>query len=235
MRATALVVFVAACVTKPDYPGLFVGATSDSLEVTLVRGPEHTFGTVKATVNGVDCGAPDITPGMPASIDMPEVPARNASASFAIGLDQVGADAHVKVSDGGDEFEADAPTVGLPRQLQILSSLAAPLHAGDWIEAASGVDTDTLLGGFTLSIGSQTCAGLGDHRIDPGSIGLQVPTDLAQRWMCGTPPAPGSQLQATLTVTLWPAGLMTCIRPKVTMCAAGLPTLTSTATVAVQF
>jgi len=235
MRWASTLLGLAACATPNDHPGLFVGATATTLEISLVRGPDHTFQQPKATVNGIDCGGATITPGTPATIDMPDQPPQNAVAEFSLDLTQVGADADVKVTDGLDHFEADAPTVGLPRQLDVLTSLAAPLHAGDWIELSSGVDSDQLKGGLTISIGSQVCAGLGDVRVDAGSIGLQVPTDLAQRWACGAAPASGSQLQAMLALTLWPQAPMTCISPKIPVCAAGLPTLTSTVAVLVQF
>jgi hypothetical protein len=131
----------------------------------------------------------------------------------------------------------DAPRqpLGARRQLEILTSLSAPLHAGDWIDISSGIETDQLLGGLTISVSSQLCAGLGATRHDPGAIGVQVPADLAQRWMCGAVPAAGTRVPATLELTLWVSAPMTCIRPQIATCAAGLPTLTVDAPVDVQF
>jgi hypothetical protein len=233
----ALLIAVSGCVTSPDdHPGLFVNAGPTNLGISLVRGPEHTFDDhLVATVNGIDCGPAMISPGMPATLESPDTPVKNAVASFAIPLSQVGADASVTVIDGSDTFAVDAPTVGLPRQLELLTSLSAPLHAGDWIDMSSGVETDQLLGGLTISVASQLCAGLGATRHDPGAIGVQVPTDLAQRWMCGAVPVAGTRVPATLELTLWASAPMTCIRPQIATCGARLPTLTVDAPVDVQF
>jgi len=76
------------------------------------------------------------------------------------------------VIEGSDSFAVDAPTIGTPRQLEVLTSLDQPLHPGDWIELTSGVGTDQLGGSFTIAIGSQTCTQNVAVREDSGSIGL---------------------------------------------------------------
>src|SRR5438105_5280750 len=84
---------VTACVAN-DAPSLQLAVASDgTLQIALARAPGHTFATMSATANGIDCGAPVLADG---------------TARFSIAMAQLGDDVEVAVVESDERFVAGA-------------------------------------------------------------------------------------------------------------------------------
>ena len=234
---------LSACTTS-DAPTVTVAVSDDaqSLSIAIQRSPEHTFGTLVATANGVDAGTAHISPG--------HVPAPNTSpfadqpapsyATFMVPLASLtGPAVHVDLTEGSDHFVIDVPALLAARQLHVVTPADTQFHANDVIEVSSGVATDALGGGFEALEGDADCFTNWATTTGPTSVSFTMPPDLTQEWGCSVvqpAPAPGGTLQATLDLELWvstPVAL--CQGPDVTCAPATVPTLTAKVPVTLAF
>jgi hypothetical protein len=209
MRVLLLLVpILAAC--ADDSPSLELSLHDDTLTIALVRSPEHSFGHVTATANGIDCGAPELAAGSE-GIAFSQAPS-GASAIFHIPTASLGESLHVVVVESGTSYVADVPTFATPRTLHLLTALDHPLHAGDWVELSTGVDTDFLEGGMEIKQQGEGCDTQWATDLRSTSVAYQISPDIQHFWYCvGGPPPAGTLISATLSLDLWPsAAVATC-------------------------
>lgn len=233
MRVLVLAIAVAGCSSDP--PTLDVGLGSGTLAISLERDPSHDFGTLRASVNGVDCGSAAISPGSE-GIAWSEA-SSPATASWQIDLAEVGASAHVEVTEDGDAFSVDVPVLAAPRAAHIDTPLDAPITPGSTIVADDGVPSDSVSGGFEIdgSDGS-SCTTQAGTTLLPGEVALELDLDLADSWFCGDAPARGTVVHATLSLELWgSAELANCHGVDLTCNGVALPDLPLTTPIAIQF
>lgn len=241
MRVLLLLTALSAC-TASDPPTITVAvADAQNLSITIERSPEHAFGNLVASANGVDAGTAQISPGhVPAPNTSPFADqAADSFATFLVPLASLAGPAvHVELSEGSDHFVIDVPELLAPRALRVLD-LPDALHANDSIEVTSGVASDALGGGFEALEGDADCFTSWATNVGPTSVSLTMPPDLTQDWGCGVvqpAPAPGGMLPATLQIDIsgtTPIGR--CQGPGLTCAPAGLPPLTTKVPVMLAF
>jgi hypothetical protein len=238
VRLLPLFALLTACEIGTDKPTLVVGVDDKgNLGITLERGDDHVFGQVSATANGIDCGAPAITKGSE-GIRFSEA-SSPATATFSIAMAQLGESVHVVVREGDDTFAVDMPELGAVRTPQLLTSIAAPIAPGDWIEATTGVASDHMSGGFeiTLADGS-SCTVQWSTKPGTGSVALELgaANDLQYDWWCGDYPAPGTVVHAKLSLDIDASARTTsCSGDDLTCEAATLPASHIDAPIAIRF
>lgn len=243
MRALLLMTALSACTTS-DAPTVTVAVSGDtqSVSIALERSPDHTFGTLVATVNGIDAGTAQIDPGhVPAPNTSPfaDQPAP-AFATFLVPLASLeGPAVHVELAEGSDHFVIDVPELLAPRAVHVLTPANTQFHANDLIEVSSGVATDTLGGGFEALEGDADCFTNWATTTGPTSVSFTMPPDLTQEWGCSVvqpAPAPGGTLTATLdfgvSVT---TPVAKCQGPDLTCAPAIIPSLTAKVPVTLAF
>lgn len=238
MRRLLVIVLALAGCNANDSPTLVIGVGDASmLSVTLERGPDHVFGGVHASVNGIDCGAAVITKGSD-GITWSQAPSP-ATATWQIDVAQVGASAHVVVTEDGDTFKVDAPTVGATRTPHVDTSLATPVVPGAMIAADDGVPSDVVSGGFEIDAADGSpCTVQWGTTLLPGAVelGLAAPADLVTDWWCGDYPATGTLVTATLSLDLWVAAPVTgCTGDDLTCDSVAIPDLHITTPISIQF
>jgi hypothetical protein len=222
---------LAAC--QHDAPSLTLEVDQGSLLIILNRAPDHTFGRVSGSLNGVDLGPADITAGQPSpATDAAASPAR---ASFRIPVAGLAAQLHLEVREDADLFVLDAPSFGAARSLQVLTPLDRPLVAGDWIELSSGVPDDRLSGGFEITVGGDSCTVQWGTEKTARGVRYQLASNLPSAWWCGTAPQSGTLVQATLSLSLDPIPNVTCTGPSLTCQATPLSRLSTDLPVTVAF
>lgn len=175
---------------------------SGQLVVALIRGPDHQFGHVTASANGIDLGPPQLAAGSDGKLF--DQAASGAMAWFRIDPAALGEGLQLDVREDSDVFAYDAPTFGTPRRLDVVTALDQPLHAGDWIEVGSGVATDKLGGGFSIQQGTDLCGVQWSTDVRASSVRFELAPDLANDWWCGMLPAAGSVVPVTLSIDLDP-------------------------------
>ena len=238
LRFFPLLALLGACSVN-DKPTLSLGIDDkQNLGITLLRGDDHTFGTVHATANGIDAGAAVIEKGGE-GIAFSQA-SSGASATWTIPMAQLQSDAvHVVVTEGSDTFSVDAPAIGAARAVQMQTSLAAPLSPGDRIEAATGVASDSVSGGFEIKAADgSSCTVQWDTKLLPGavSLGLATPDNLQYDWWCGDYPAAGTTKSFTLDLDLWVAAAVTsCKGDDLTCETAGVPDLHLSSPIQITF
>ena len=221
LRWLAVVPVFAACTTS-DTATLALGVDGGgTLHVELARAPQHVFGALSASANGIDLGAPSIV---------------GTSATFTIAMAQLGNDVDVEVVDDGVHFVLDAPGLGATRA-PIVAPAGLPISAGEWIAASDSRPDDVIAGGFALAQGTQTCTVEWASRIvDGATLEMQVSSSLTRDWWCTPVPATGAQVTARLVVDLAPSALPTsCIGADLACPPIVLPPLHVENDVVVQF
>ena len=230
-RYLPLLLLVGACDLAPgDSPSLNVSVDStNAVSIQLERGDDHVFNDIHASANGIDCGSAAIIPGSTEVLSPSP-----ATATFTIGLAQLGVSADIVVVEDGERFEVVVPTLGTSRSAQIVTPLTAPLVPGEAVESTTGVTGDQLYGYFNLVQGQTWCV-VGDPSTSTTpSLSLPVPADLASEWQCGAV-TPGSVVQASLALSLSVSPeLTTCDGDSLT-CNVSAEALSATAPVQVQF
>jgi hypothetical protein len=240
-RALLLMTVLSACTSSDDAPTVTVAISDDakSVSIALERSPDHTFGTLVATVNGVDAGAPAITPGEgPPSDSSPfNDQSSDSFARFLVPLASLqGSDVHVELAENGDHFTIDVPELLAPRAIRVVTPANTQFHANDQIAVTSGVATDTLVGGFEAQEGDADCFSNVRSTASPGSVAFTMPPDLAQDWFCGAAPAPGTTLPATLDFEISvETPVATCTGPELTCGPSSIPMLTAKVPVTLAF
>jgi hypothetical protein len=233
VRLLPLALVVAAC-TASDLPRLQLAVGGDgTLQIALVRGPQHVFGSTSATANGIDLGAAVIANGNPGRLG--DQAASPATATFSIAMTQLGTDVHVEVTEGDEHYLLDAPGLGAPRALAILN-FTQPLSAGQWLVLTDGA-SDRFGGDFAVMQGTQTCTVQWASRElrSPSGLELQLSSDLARDWWCTPKPAPGSIVSAQLAIDLLPNAIATsCSGPDLACEQIEVPALHAVADVTVQ-
>lgn len=217
MRRLALLpLLLAACVndTVQGVPAISVGATTDGsiLVVSLSQQPDHGFAATM-TVNGVAAPAPTLYPGHvpPANTSPFADQAAPAVASFNVPMSALtGPGVHIVLDDGGDHYVVDVPQLLAPRAIH--SAMPTTLHTGDAITVDSGVPGDELYSVLSLTENSTVC--MSAFNADNNDIVLP---DYVTFWGCGTPPAAGTTLATTLSLTVTgTTPITTCDGPGVT-------------------
>lgn len=200
---SSVLVLLAACTQSP--PSLVVGDGA----IELHREPDHVFTDLRATIDGLDAGPPQIA---------------DATARFAIPAG-AGPDLHVEVDDDGDAFVLDVPNLLAPRALAV--DAPEVIHAGEVISITSGVATDLLEVALYAKRGDDYCVLENEGNAQLGTAHVAFPLDLAQAWHCGDPPAAGAVVALTLElrVTVTPP-IATCAGPEVHCDAPAIPQMT---------
>ncbi|MEO8842872.1 MAG: hypothetical protein ABI591_10640 [Kofleriaceae bacterium] len=242
MRALLLMTALSACTTS-DAPTVTVAVTdAQSVSISLERSPEHSFGALVATVNGVDAGAAEIDPGhVPAPNTSPF--ADQSSPSFATFLVPIaslhGPAVHVELTEDSDHFVIDVPEFLAPRAIQIVTPPNTQFHANDQIEVSSGVASDTLGGGFEALEGDADCFTSWATIVGPTTVAYTMPPDLTQFWGCSVvqpAPPPGGTLPTTLDLDVSVVTpVAQCEGPDLTCAPATAPTLTAKVPVTLAF
>jgi hypothetical protein len=243
MRALVLMTALSACTTSSDAPTVTVAVTDDAhLSISLERAPDHTFGALVATANGVDCGQATIDPG--------HIPAANASpfadqaspsyATFLVPIASItGPAVHVELAEGSDHFVIDVPELLAPRAIHVVTPASTQYHANDRIEVSSGVASDTLGGGFEAMEGDADCFTSWATVGGPTTVALAMPPDLTQAWGCGTvqpSPLPGGTLPTMLQLDITvETAIGQCVGPGLTCAPALVPRLTAKVPVTLAF
>jgi hypothetical protein len=216
VRVTLFAACLSACVVS-DAPSLEVSVDIRGMRITVTRAPNHPFGAVHATVNGVDAGTPEYDPGRDETIKAKPV---GATAVFVIPPTQIASGLHLEIDDDGDRYTLDVPSFGSPRAPAVVSPLDMPLHPGDWVEVTTGIATDRIQSGVVAerALSDQDCFTPSAAEIGDGSTRFQVPPDLRREWSCDDPiPASGHPLP----IKLW---LGFHVRPEIMTCTG--PSLT---------
>jgi hypothetical protein len=243
MRALLLMTALSACTTS-DAPTITVAVYDDaqSVSIALERSPEHSFGALDATVNGVDAGAAEIDPGhIPAANASPF--ADQASPSFARFLVPLallqGPAVHVELTEGSDHFVIDVPELLAPRAIHVVTPPDTQFHANDQVEVSSGVASDTLGGGFEAREGDTDCFSNWSTIVGATTIAFTMPPDLTQEWGCGLvqpAPPPGGTLPTTLELDVSVVtAVAQCEGPDLTCAPASMPMLTAKVPVTLAF
>ena len=233
----ALALALPAC-TGNDKPTLSLSVDDSSmLSITLERGDDHVFGKIHATVNGIDAGYATVTKGNE-GITFSQA-SSGATATWQLDMAPLGEAVHVVVTEDSDTFTLDAPTLGAPRTPQLLTSLAAPIAPGDFIQVTTGIATDRVTGGFEIKAADgSSCTVQWDTNLAPGSVslGLATPDNLQYDWWCGDYPAPGTLVKATISLDVDASPKVTsCTGDDLTCSGVTTPTLHVDAPIAIQF
>lgn len=162
---------VGACLSN-DAPTLSVFRQDDRISIRFQRPSDHVFGTVTATVNDVDAGAPVISPGRVGSFahNVDDVP---AYADFSLPLSQQRA-AELVIRENGEEFIEVLPDYNAPRALDVRTPVDV-LHADDWIEVATGVASDDLAAWFDVTFDGHNCFSSWGDKYNATSVSLKLP------------------------------------------------------------
>jgi hypothetical protein len=203
MRSIALFACLAACSSNDD-PTLRVDFEGDQLLVAVVRAPDHSFGHVTATINGLDAGTVDITPGHQPGwntspfADQPY----GATASFLTPIAQIGASLHVEIDDDGDRYVLDVPDFGTPRTPTVVTPLDQPLHPNDWIEVTTGVASDRIGDGMSGKVNGRYCFTQWATDVGVGSTKFELPPNFTTSWTCDPAPTAGTPLAIELDIAV---------------------------------
>ena len=243
MRALLLMTVLTACTTSDDAPTVTVAVSDDakSVEITLERSPEHTFGALAATVNGVDAGTAEITPGdVPTNTTPFNDQASDSFATFLVPLTSLhGSAVHVELTEDNDHFAIDVPELLAPRAIRVVTPANTQFHANDQIAVTSGVASDTLIGGFEALEGGADCFTNWGSVAGPSSVAFTMPPDLTQDWGCSAvqrAPAPGGTLPATLEFEISVQTPVTaCTGPDLTCPPSSIPMMTAKVPVTLVF
>jgi hypothetical protein len=200
-------VCVTAC-TTPDPAELDVWSNSATVGVVVYRAWDHDFHGATATINGVGAGALTIEPGHEGTIGNPE---SRASATFSIPNDLLGTALHVEVNDGGERLVVDAPDALAARSLDVQTNLDQPLTGDQAITvatniAADAIDDSSVVGIF---IADHVCAFAAPAAKRGDAWAFQLAPGFGE-WLCGTPPAAGTELEASLDLTINMSASATC-------------------------
>ena len=230
MRCLPFLMLLGACdLTADQSPILSLTYAGDGqLGVQLERDPGHTFGDIHATANGVDLGTPTIIPG---NTQVGQV--NPGTAYFTIDMAQIATSEDIVVTEDGERFEVVSPTFGTPRTAQIITSLSAPLVAGETVAAMTNVAGDHLSGYFNLEQGQAVCVEGSPTTSTTQSVDMTVSADLTTLWGCGTV-TPGSIVNASLELHLDVLPLVTKCDGNNLVCNVSSPAFETTTPVQVQ-
>jgi len=197
-----------ACTSSSDPAELVVGTSNSTVTVLVYRAWDHDFHGATATINGVAAGTPVIEPGREATIGNPEA---RALATFSVPIARSGGAAlHVEVQDGGEQLTADAPDALVPRSVNVLTNLDQPLTSEPIMLATSSasdvIDPSTVIGIF---VNERVCSYAGQAVKQGDAWAFSFPQGFSE-WLCGTAPAAGTQLDATLDLTVNLDAQVTC-------------------------
>ncbi len=203
-------------------PGDPRSGTSDLL-VELERDYDHTFAPVTATLNGVDLGDAAIHPGDP-GITFSQA-ASPATASFTVPMASIGRGVSLDLAEGNEQFHVEVPDLVVPRAIELRTPVTS-LRADGSIVVASGVATDELAGGFSVTHDGAFCFTQWGTTMSADAIAFQLPP--TGSFECEHAPAPGSTLDVELEIELWSTTPVTrCDGPGLT-CAPVSPDRVST-------
>lgn len=216
---------LAGCVASDD-PSIAVSVGTDEVQIWINRGPDHSFGHVSATINGVDAGAPQFIAGH----ESLRYGTSAASAVFFLRQPQIGSGLHIEIDDDGAQYTLDAPDVGLPRTPTVVTPLDVPLRRGDWVELTTGIASDRIGNQDTWMIGKLAsqpedyCFTQSAMDIRDGSTKFQVPPVFetgdwtGDTWICYGEPIPTSgtlAIKLDFRLEVAPA-ITTCTGPALT-------------------
>src|SRR5664279_715398 len=177
--ATLFAACLSACVANDD-PSLSVYVDTHGVLISVNREPDHSFGQVRATINGVDAGTPQYTPGRDGTLKSVPEP---ATATFLVTQAQIGSSLHVAIDDDGTQYTLDVPDFSSPRTPTVVTPLDVPLRPGDWVELTTGIASDRIGYGWMIGkLDDRDC--FTQAEIGGAVTKLQVPQDLVRSWDC---------------------------------------------------
>lgn len=223
VRALALMSLLPACFDRSfvgDDPAIRItGDRTGVLTITVERAdPEHAFGEVRATIDGVDLGPPQYAAGYdPGWIEGPHEGAPEpATATFVVPQAQLGPRTQLEIDDDGARYVVETSTLGTRRIPIVTSSLVAPLHPGDLIAVGTGVASDSIAIGVVKPVAGATERACFSAGVDSQGH-AHVPPDLAAWPDATTCPNGGQPLPVTLEVELVASPqISTCTGPSLT-------------------
>jgi len=236
-----LAVPLVACTGTGSGPGddnatLVFGTDSGNFEVQLLRDdPNHSFGALTATVDGISLGAPTITPGGCDTNDPDPLGGgcSPAFATFEISPAALGGAvaADVTVTEGDQTFHFDSPEFFTPRAIALKTSLDQPLAAGATVAVSDGAASDQISGWLFAYTPDKGCFTVDANGTGAVSFDLD-PADFDAS--CATVPA-GTVVAAQMDLTLQAVPAQTCDGPDSLTCSQGDPWIQQTVAMQLQF
>jgi hypothetical protein len=238
LRTSALLATLAlAACTTADNASLTLTNNGGVVQLILDRSdPNHQFGTLSATINGIALPAPQITPGGCSSDGAffnGGDECHDADASYVLypaGFSSDAAD--VTVTEGGETFHVVAPDFFTARAVTVQTALDKPLAAGGTLVVSDGVAGDQLEGSVSVHTSQSSCFSL--SATGSGSLSFVLDaTDFDSQ--CDTVAA-GTVVAAQMDLeVLSAAAQTTCDGPDNLTCTTSEPELQQTVAIELEF